>query len=146
MTGPIDPRGGEIAVADPLAEFLRSKSRGGSESGNYRRNCERVVREFLAWLDRDTPDATFDALDARTFRRYARDLATRDTESDDPLRAKELSPGTVLTYYAQVSAYVGWCVREGHLEQNLAQRHVAKEPLPENDGRRSGDQQAWTDE
>ncbi|MFC4357913.1 tyrosine-type recombinase/integrase [Halobium salinum] len=133
-------------VADPLPEFLRSKSRGGEGSGNYRRNCERVVREFLDWLARDTPEATFDALDARTFRRYARDLTGHDPEAGEPLRRKELAPGTVLTYYAQVSAYVGWCVREGLLGENLAQRHVAKEPLPESDGRRSGDQQAWTDE
>jgi integrase len=135
-------------VADPLDAFLRSKSRGGSGSGNYRRNCERVVGEFLEWLDRDAdgPDPTFDALDARTFRRYARDLATHDPNAAEPLRRKELAAGTVRTYYAQVSAYVGWCVREGHLESNRAQRHVATEPLPDDDGRRSGDQQAWSDD
>jgi integrase len=135
-------------VAAPLDAFLRSKSRGGNGSGNYRRNCERVVREFLDWLDRDADasDPTFDALDARTFRRYARDLATHDPDAVDPVRRKELAAGTVRTYYAQVSAYVGWCVREGYLESNPAQRHLATEPLPDDDGRRSGDQQAWSDE
>ena len=134
------------AVGDPLDAFLRSKARGGAESGNYRRNCERVVRDFLGWLDHTTGETTFDDLDARTFRRYARALATYDPESDDPLSQRELAAGTVLTYYAQVSAYVGWCVREGYLARNPAQQNVAKEPLPDNDGRRSGDQQAWTDE
>ncbi|ELY50430.1 tyrosine-type recombinase/integrase [Natronolimnohabitans innermongolicus] len=123
-------------VDEPLEAFLRSKSKGGTESGNYRRNLERCVEDFLEWLETDSRSgATFDAIDERTFRRYARELASRD-----------LAPGTIRTYYAQVSAYIGWCVREGLLEANYAQRNVAKEPLPENDGRRSGDQQAWTDE
>ncbi|WP_126664472.1 tyrosine-type recombinase/integrase [Haloterrigena salifodinae] len=123
-------------VGDPLEAFLRSKSKGGEGSGNYRRNLERCVEDFLEWLEADAQSGTtFDELDERTFRRYARNLTARD-----------LAPGTIRTYYAQVSAYVGWCVREGLLEANYAQRNVAKEPLPENDGRRSGDQQAWTDE
>ena len=133
-------------VGEPLEEFLRSKAKG-SNSGNYRRNCERVIEEFLDWLGQDTlSDDTFDDLDARTLRRYARDLSTHTASGDNPVQRKDLAPGTVLTYYAQVSAYIGWCVREGLLEANVAQRNVAKEPLPDNDGRRSGDQQAWTDE
>ncbi|MDQ2051788.1 hypothetical protein RBH26_15020 [Natronolimnohabitans sp. A-GB9] len=127
---------GSTPVATPLAEFLRSKSKGGDESGNYRRNLERCVEDFLEWLDGDPRcSGTFADLDERTFRRYARELTSR-----------ELAPGTVNTYYANVSAYIGWCVREGLLEANYAQRNVATEPLPETDGRRSGDQQAWTDE
>ncbi|WP_408960709.1 tyrosine-type recombinase/integrase [Natrinema sp. 74] len=125
-----------MAVAEPLEEFLRSKSKGGEDSGNYRRNLERCIEDFLEWLAEDArSDGTFGELDERTFRRYARELTNRD-----------LTAGTVLTYYAHVSAYIGWCVREGLLEANYAQRNVAKEPLPDNDGRRSGDQQAWTDD
>ncbi|WP_254533984.1 tyrosine-type recombinase/integrase [Natrinema gelatinilyticum] len=124
------------SVADPLKEFLRSKSKGGEESGNYRRNLERCVEDFLEWFEEyPRSDGAFDDLDERTFRQYARELTNRD-----------LAAGTVLTYYANVSAYVGWCVREGLLEANYAQRNVAKEPLPDNDGRRSGDQQAWANE
>ncbi|MXV60479.1 hypothetical protein GS429_00015 [Natronorubrum sp. JWXQ-INN-674] len=124
------------AVGAPLEQFLRSKSKGGEQSGNYRRNLERCVEDFLEWLEEDhRSNGTFADLDERTFRRYARELTSRD-----------LAPGTIRTYYAQVSAYIGWCVREGLLEANYAQRNVAKEPLPANDGRRSGDQQAWTDE
>ncbi|XVH33721.1 tyrosine-type recombinase/integrase (plasmid) [Haloferacaceae archaeon DSL9] len=125
----------ETALDEPLAAFLRSKSTDG-HSGNYRQNLERSIRQFLDWLDRHDGPQTFGDLDAAVFRRYARHL--RDE--------RELAPGTVLTYYAEVSAYVGWCVREGLLEQNYAQRNEAKEPLPSGDGRRSGDQQAWTDE
>jgi len=124
------------AVGEPLEAFLRSKSKGGKESGNYRRNLERCVEDFLEWLAADVGSTvTFSELDERTLRRYARELTSRD-----------LAPGTVRTYYAHVSAYIGWCVREGHLEANYAQRNVATEPLPETDGRRSGDQQAWTEE
>ena len=127
---------GSTAVAEPLEAFLRSKSKGEKGSGNYQRNLERCADDFLEWLEADSHSGgTFDELDERTFRRYARELTSRD-----------LAPGTVQTYYAHVSAYIGWCVREGLLEANYAQRNVAKEPLPENDGRRSGDQQAWTDE
>lgn len=133
-----------VSLGDPLDEFLRSKAKGGSESGNYRRNCERVVRDFLAWADRTDEVTTFADLDARTFRRFARDLTTVDSESSEPLHRRELTAGTVLTYYAQVSAYAGWCVREGYLDRNPAQQTLAKEPLPDNGGRRSGDQQAWT--
>lgn len=132
----------ETRVADPLDAFLRSKAKG-DESGNYRRTCERVVGTFLDWVGRDE---SFAALDARTLRRFARALATHDPDSADPVQRRDLAAGTVLTYYAQVSAYLGWCVREGYLERNPAQATVAKEPLPDSDGRRSGDQQAWTDE
>jgi len=123
------------AVGEPLEAFLRSKSKGGAKSGNYRRNLERCIEDFLEWLaDDGGSTVTFSELDERTFRRYARELTGRD-----------LAPGTVRTYYAHVSAYIGWCVREGVLETNYAQQSVATEPLPENDGRRSGDQQAWTE-
>lgn len=131
-----------VPVGDPLEDFLRSKAKG-RDSGNYRRTCERVVGTFLDWLG---PETTFADLDARTLRRFARALATHDSGSDDPLVVREFAAGTVLTYYAQVSAYLGWCVREGYLERNPAQQNLAKEPLPDTDGRRSGDQQAWTDE
>lgn len=137
---------GDTPVAEPLDAFLRSKAKGGTESGNYRRNCERVIREFLDWLDRNEETTTFADLDPRTFRRFARDLTTHDATSDEPLRRRELTAGTVRTYYAQVSAYMGWCVREGYLDRNPAQQNVATEPLPDDDGRRSGDQQAWTDD
>lgn len=41
-------------VAKLLAEFLRSKSKGGDESGNYRRTLERCVEDVLEWVDDDS--------------------------------------------------------------------------------------------
>jgi len=37
-------------------------------------------------------------------------------------------------------------VNEGYLEAHYAQRASAMAPLPEDDGRKPGDQQAWTSE
>ena len=57
-----------------------------------------------------------------------------------------LKRNTVQAYYAYISAWCGWCVNEGHLEAHYAQRASATAPLPEDDGRKPGDQQAWTPE
>jgi integrase len=40
----------------------------------------------------------------------------------------------------------GWCVNEGYLEAHYARRASATAPLPEDDSRKPGDQQAWTSE
>ncbi len=123
-------------ISEPLDDFLLSKSKGGEDSGNYRRNLERCVEDFLEWVEQKKGYVpTFEEIDVQIFRAYSRDMATRD-----------LAPGTVRTYYSHVAAYFGWCVREGLLASNYANRSVAKEPLPESDERRSGDQQAWSDE
>jgi len=79
---------------------------------------------------------TFDDLDERVFREYARHL------SGD----RGLKQNTVQTYYRYISAWCGWCVNEGYLEAHHAQRASAMAPLPEDDGRKPGDQQAWTSE
>jgi integrase len=50
-----------------------------------------------------------------------------------------------LTRYGNLSAYLGWSVDEGYLEENPARDDRALDPLPEDDGRRSGDEQAWSD-
>ena len=144
---------------EPAARLLRSsfdrylqdkgKGRGG-EGGNYRRNAARELDRFVEWAagergDEDwtgiTPkDAdrvpTFADLDERVFREYARHL------SGD----RGLKQNTVQTYYAYISAWCGWCVNEGYLEAHYAQRASATAPLPDDDGRKPGDQQAWTPE
>ncbi|MBB6647766.1 phage integrase SAM-like domain-containing protein [Halobellus ruber] len=144
---------------EPAARLLRSsfdrylqdkgKGRGG-EGGNYRRNAARELDRFAEWAagergDDDwtgiTPedvdrDPTFEELDERVFREYARHL-----DGD-----RGLKQNTVQTYYAYISAWCGWCVNEGYLEAHYAQRASATAPLPDDDGRKPGDQQAWTPE
>lgn len=125
------------------------KGRGG-DGGHYRRNSKRELERFTEWAAGDRgPDEwigiipddadrapTFEDLSESVFREYARYLA-----SD-----RGLKQNTVQTYYAYVSAWCGWCVTEGYLDTHFAQRASATAPLPEDDGRKPGDQQAWTSE
>jgi integrase len=151
----IDDTSSQEAAARPLRSsfdrYLQDKGKGrGGEGGNYRRNAARELDRFAEWAagergDEDwtgiTPedvdrDPTFADLDERVFREYARHL------SGD----RGLKQNTVQTYYAYISAWCGWCVNEGYLEAHYAQRASATAPLPEDDGRKPGDQQAWTPE
>jgi integrase len=131
--------------------YLQDKGKGrGGEGGNYRRNVARELERFVEWAagergDEDWTgivpegadrDPTFEDLDERVFRAYARHLAGD----------RGLKQNTVQTYYAYISAWCGWCVNEGYLETHYAQRASATAPLPEDDGRKPGDQQAWTPE
>ena len=151
----IDDTTAQERAAQPLRSsferYLQDKGKGrGGEGGNYRRNAARELEQFAEWAagergdedwagivpedaDRD-PD--FGDLDERVFREYARHLAGD----------RGLKQNTVQTYYAYISAWCGWCVNEGYLEAHYAQRASATAPLPEDDGRKPGDQQAWTPE
>jgi integrase len=136
---------------DSFERYLQDKGKGrGGGGGNYRRNAARELERFAAWAAGDggdddwtgiIPDGAdreprFGDLDERVFREYARHLAGD----------RGLKQNTVQTYYAYVSAWCGWCVNEGYLESHYAQRASAMAPLPEDDGRKPGDQQAWTSE
>ena len=143
-------------ASTPLAEtferYLQDKGKGrGGEGGNYRRNAARELNRFADWAgddrDEDTESSgtgvvpegadrepTFADLDERVFREYARHLAGD----------RGLKGNTVRTYYAYVSAWCGWCVNEGYLDAHYAQRASARAPLPADDGRKPGDQQAWS--
>jgi integrase len=151
----IDDTTGQEPAARPLRSsfdrYLQDKGKGrGGEGGNYRRNAARELERFAEWAagergDEDwtgiTPkdadrDPTFADLEERVFREYARHL------SGD----RGLKQNTVQTYYAYISAWCGWCVNEGYLEAHYAQRASATAPLPDDDGRKPGDQQAWTPE
>lgn len=147
-------------VASALDAHLRDKGKGEDrKSGNYRADAERELGRFIEWLRRDmggdspaadavggptadgdagenaTVEPTFADLDERVFRRYARYLAGLGNEAT-----------TTETYYAYVSSFCGWAVDEGYLNRHHAATSVARAPLPEDTGRRSGDQQAWTPE
>jgi integrase len=139
------------SLASSFERYLQDKGKGrGGDGGNYRRNAARELERFAEWAAGDrggedwtgiVPDdvdrqPTFEDLDERVFREYARYLAGD----------RGLKQNTVQTYYAYVSAWCGWCVNEGYLEAHYAQRVSATAPLPEDDGRKPGDQQAWTPE
>lgn len=118
--------------------FLRDKGKGQTgESGNYRSDAARELDRFQTWLREEefAGEPQFTDLDERTFRRYARYLVGRGT-----------AKSTTRTYYAYVSSFCGWAVSEGYLDRHYANTSVARAPLPEDDGHRSGKQQAWTPE
>ena len=145
-----DERTGRSLV-DSFDRYLQDKGKGrGGDGGNYRRNAARELERFTEWAAGDRgPDEwtgilpedskrepTFEDLDERVFREYARHLAGD----------RGLKQNTVQTYYRYISAWCGWCVNEGYIEAHYAQRASAMAPLPEDDGRKPGDQQAWTSE
>jgi integrase len=151
----IDDTTGQKPAARPLRSsfdrYLQDKGKGrGGEGGNYRRNAARELDRFAEWAAGERGDddwtgitsegadrePTFEDLDERVFREYARHL------SGD----RGLKQNTVQTYYAYISAWCGWCVNEGYLEAHYAQRASATAPLPDDDGRKPGGQQAWTPE
>jgi integrase len=135
-TGGRDDR--PVEIADIVEDYLTDKGKGPEgKSGTYRRDAKRELDRFLTFLEDERPRSptAFEELTIRDLRQYARHLATQDwTES------------TTQNYYAHISAFCGWAVREGHLEENPAVKSRAKEPLPEGDGRKTERQQAWSPE
>jgi integrase len=142
---------GSISLADSFERYLQDKGKGrGGDGGNYRRNAARELERFGQWAAGDrglnewtgiVPDCvdrdpTFQDLDERVFRAYARYLG-----SD-----RALKQNTIHTYYHYISAWCGWCANEGYLGGHYARRASAMAPLPEDDGRTPGDQQIWTSE
>ena len=119
-----------------VEDFLTDKGKGTSgESGNYREDASRELNRFVDFLTghEDSP-TLFDELDSGHLREYARHLTRQGWTA-----------GTVRTYYAYISAFCGWAVREGHLTENVAQRRLHKS-TPDDGEHKSGDQQAWSAE
>ncbi len=143
-------------VADELVDagtqFLQSKGKGST--GNYRRNCARALRAFFEYLDTEdmNPPTEAESLGESHFRRFARYLTIEDwlTPRGEPKGSDEtsftgtISQSTMRTYYSMVSAWCGWCVREGVLSTHYARRDAATEPLPEDDDASVRDQQTWS--
>ena len=151
MTSGTPRNSSDQSLASSFERYLQDKGKGrGGKGGNYRRNAARELERFAEWAAGErggedwtgivpedvNRDPTFEDLDERVFREYARHLAGE----------RGLKQNTVQTYYAYISAWCGWCVNEGYLEAHYAQRASATAPLPEDDGRKPGDQQAWTPE
>lgn len=136
-----------IPVEETFEPFLNAKAKGKDNSGgNYRRNVGRELQQFLRWLEGDleeysgvVPDnedrkPLMSDLSKKVFRQYARHLNNN----------RGLKSNTIQTYYQYISSWCGWCKRENYLQIHYATKSTAKAPIPEDDGRRPGDQQAWT--
>ena len=126
-----------VRIEAVVEDFLTDKGKGQrGESGNYRQDASRELDRFADFFaGYEDVVKTFEDLDSGHLREYARHLARQGWTA-----------GTVRTYYAYVSAFCGWAVREGHLAENVAQRRNATEPIPNDGSQKSGDQQAWSAE
>jgi integrase len=144
-------RNGSTHFERSFERYLQDKGKGrGGDGGNYRRNAARELERFSEWAagnrgndgwtgvvsDDVNRRPTFSDIDEYVFREYARYLAGE----------QDLKQNTVHTYYHYISGWCGWCANEGYLEAHYARRASAVAPLPDEDGRKSGDQQAWTTE
>ncbi|MBX0288557.1 site-specific integrase [Halomicroarcula sp. F28] len=147
----LSDRARRISITESIERYLQDKGKGrGGDGGNYRRNAARELARFAQWAAGDRGrnewtgilpedvdrDPTFQDLDERVFRAYARYLGGD----------RALKQNTIHTYYHYISAWCGWCANEGYLEGHYARRASAMAPLPEDDGRKPGDQQIWTPE
>ena len=148
MTG---RRSVETPIDDTFPKYLTDKGKGDAgEEGAYRTDAERELHRFRRWCLGNTSDPAnasppeswsgvvdgdtvrFVDLDTTVFSDYARYLSTAG-----------YAAGTVLTYYAHVASWCGWAHAQGYIPRHYARESDAEDPLPENDGRRPGDQQAW---
>ena len=124
------------APGDDALEAAIEMRLGDLDSGKYRRNNAFVLRQFAAYLRREGI-TTVEEVTAEVLRGYAR--ALRGTVTDDQ---DGISASTAEQYWAIVSAFLSWSVREGLLDANPAHLTKAREPLPESDGAKT--QQFWS--
>jgi integrase len=142
-------RDSETPIRATFEQYLTDKGKGdGGGGGNYRRNVERVLGNFHDWATGAVADEvnadggswagvadgepTFDDVDATVFGDYARHLRHAHAKT------------TARTYYDYVASWSKWAHRQGYIESHYARKSEAEDPLPTDDGRESGDQQAWT--
>ncbi|WP_330633347.1 tyrosine-type recombinase/integrase [Halocatena halophila] len=129
----------ELTEADlnaAIERYLRSKSKGGAQSGTYYRTAKSALDRWQAWLSIDEIAALTDPdAGAQILRRYAQHLTTK--VGDD-----ELAASSAHTYYNIISGFCSYCVRDGVLPSNPAQRERAREELPTDD---SDDRQQFWD-
>jgi integrase len=129
---------GETRLDSALDDYLLAKSKA-NESGNYRRNAERVLSEFLDWADEQNIK-TFDALDVAALETYALSLNRRTTGKDG------IAATTARKYYDYVRAYLAWCASREYASENPAAKDRPEEALPNDDERDEHHQQLWTPE
>jgi integrase len=123
----------------PLDDYLTDKSKR-NDSGNYRRNAERVLQNWLSWAKDDRSTYTFSALDVDDLEAYARRLKRRTNDADG------LAASSARKYYDYVRAYLSWCQQREYLADNPAAKARPTDALPADDQRDEHTQQLWSPE
>ncbi len=119
-----------------INRYLRSKSKGGTGSGTYYRTAKSALDRWQEWLTSDEiAELTDPDAGAQVLRRYAQHLSTQVGRDD-------FAASSAHTYYNIVSGFCSYCVRDGVLPSNPAQRERAREELPTDD---SDDRQQFWD-
>ena len=100
-----------VRIEAVVEDFLTDKGKGPARrKRELPQDAGRELGRFVDFLaDHEDIVTTFEELDSGHLREYARHLARQGWTA-----------GTVRTYYAYVSAFCGWAVREGHLAENVA--------------------------
>jgi integrase len=123
------------AIENALEAFVRSKQKG-TDSGNYQRNAQSAITEWMTWLaDREDSIESFEQLQVSHMRQYARHLKER-------VDRDEIAGSTATTYWNYIAAFLGWCVYEELVAENPARKRRAEEELPDKRPR-SDRQQFW---
>ncbi|MFC4553574.1 MULTISPECIES: tyrosine-type recombinase/integrase [Halorussus] len=124
------------SLDSPLDDYLIDKSKDNG-TGNYRRNAERVLREWLSWTEEERRTYTFAGLGVDDLEAYARQLKRRTSDTDG------LAASSARKYYDYVRAYLTWCQKREYLLDNPAAKSRAMNALPNDDQRDEHSQQLW---
>ncbi|NHN50023.1 tyrosine-type recombinase/integrase [Halostella sp. JP-L12] len=103
------------------------------ESGTYANSLATAVADFRDRVVGHTGFPMYD-VDEDQCREYAHAL-------HEAVREDELAASTTRTYYANFRAFLSWCVRDGIIDANPAERNRATDPLPKTED--DVDRQFW---
>ena len=144
---------GETPLDEPLPDFLDAKAKTIEEtefdsnatqrSGNYVQALERIIPDWIEWMDRREV-ATLEELDSRHLARYAGHLARRVNARQANGDTDGITAATAWNYYSLVSAYLRYCQQWEYITENPADTDRAKDEMPDRPTADSGQQQFWS--
>lgn len=123
---------GGLPLEDALDERLVTV-----ESGNYKRNLRYMIGEEFVPFARERGIERIEEIDVYTCQAWARELHRR--RNDETV---SLSASSAHTYFAAARAWLGWCVKQGYIGANPAERDSAESELPTDAG--DVDRQFWS--
>jgi integrase len=146
---------GETLLDEPLPDFLDAKAKTIEEtdsdenetqrSGNYVQALERVVPDWIEWMDRRGV-TTLEELDSRDLARYAGHLARRVNARRANSDTEGITAATAWNYYSLVSAYLQYCQQWEYIAENPADTDRAKDEMPDRPTTDSSQQQFWSEQ
>jgi len=145
---------GDTLLDEPLSDFLDAKAKTIEEadsegktqrSGNYVQALERVVPDWIEWMD-SRGATTLEELDSRDLARYAGHLARRVNARRANGNTEGITAATAWNYYSLVSAYLRYCQQWEYIAENPADTDRAKDEMPDRPTTDSGQQQFWSEQ